>query len=340
MSDEDDIPQAPQRQRGLSPGPLARRHPFHRYNKNALQGPARDNVMNPLRPGGVDMAEYRSTNLNEDMQHRAEDNKAARAAHDTREQFISSAEKAAAHNPHIDQQVFRDIIAAYDAERPAFREQINTARRESPTVGHFNVSKRHAREETLEAIHKRVDHNGSAGTAAMHAIAAEQAPESFFTPIVRMFHNSDRGGVQFGAIGGAAAMGGLAYYMAQSSGAGSILSWVVTGAATLLGAYVGGNVLPNKPTVTIPNFRTPPVAGKGPVKSPSKAAEPEKAPEPTIQADAAKAPDASIQASTGKMPDVRITGTDIKHTELTGRESSGFTASSGPAKPTDKSLQV
>ncbi|MBY0407355.1 MAG: hypothetical protein K2Q01_06650, partial [Rickettsiales bacterium] len=73
------------------------------------------------RISGRDRARADEALRQQNVQGRAEI--AARSA------FIEAAEKASARHPEIPEQVFRDIIAAYDAERSGFAERVNDARR-------------------------------------------------------------------------------------------------------------------------------------------------------------------------------------------------------------------
>jgi hypothetical protein len=187
------------------------------------------------------------------------------ADHNTREHFIDAAQKAALHNPQIDQQIFRDIIAAYDADGDQYRNELDAARREAPDGRYYQQAAMQARQGLMARVRERISHHGAAGQAAMGAIYSEMQPESIFTPVVRQFYNSDNGGLQIGGTLGAAALGGLAFYLTKGS------SWLITGAATLvagvLGAYVGNKIagVPSTPP-NLPNFRAP--APPTPARSP------------------------------------------------------------------------
>lgn len=190
---------------------------------------------------------------------RAQYNAGAKAELDARAKFIAAAELASAHHPQIPQQVFRDIIAAYDAEGEAFHEKELEARKKAMAEGnkgYYNAGMMDARKDLLANVRKRIEHHPD-GVTAMQAISTEKQPESIFTPLVRLFYNSDKGGLQAGGLGGAAILGGAAYYLTKSAGTSSWLTIGGTVLATALGAYIGNKVVPSSPSITLPDFKTP-----------------------------------------------------------------------------------
>ncbi len=199
---------------------------------------------------------------NQEKQANRREARAELAAH---AEFIHNVEMAAAHHPEIDKQVFFDIITAYETSKEAFDKREAVIKEKAVNKGDYAAQMEDARRDVLTSIHKQIDHHPDA-TAAMNAIAHENQPKSMFTPLVRMFHNTDEGGLKFGALAGAGVIGGLAYYMTSSAGSGGLLTWGVTAAATLIGAYMGGQIMPNKSTIEIPNLKGP--NPRGPVKTP------------------------------------------------------------------------
>lgn len=239
----------------------------------------------------------------------------AKAEQYARQQFIAFAEKASAHHPEIPQQVFRDIITAYDLERAEFAKAENKTAPEDMAE---------LRRETLAKIKARLSEHGDLTTKAMHAISTEKQPESMFTPLVRLFYNTDKGGLQLGGIGGAAALGGIGYFLTSSSGAGSWLTWGVTAATTLLGAYVGSQAFPSKSTVNTPNFRTPYLKPDGPERSPEITPD---SPEPE-------------QKTTKAMPDVKLPDTGIRPAPDVTAKTNGYIPDTKSLPQPEKTLEV
>lgn len=281
-----------------------------------------------------------------------------RAEQQARERFITLVERASARHPEIDQQVFRDVIAAYEAERESYVQAQKQARRDAPNAGYLRSDLSQARSRTLENIRGRIAHHGAAGREALHAIAQENQPESAFTPVARMLYNTDRGGLQIGGLGGAAALGGLAYFMASSSGAGGLLTWVLTAGAALLGAYAGSSAFPGADTLNAPNFRSPaPARGPAPAQQITPPAQQITPPaqqvtppaqqvtplSPGLQAglgplprlpEGVRAAPESLPGAPTAMPEAQATAA-IRPAPLTGRESAAFTPEAAPAPGPD-----
>ena len=186
-------------------------------------------------------------------------------AHET---FINRVELASKHHPEIKQEVFRDVIKAYEAEHDNFckKEKEIREKGEPDVLARLDMQK--LRNDFMAKVQKRLEHHGPAATEALHALHQENQPESMFTPLVRMFYNTDRGGMQWGGTLGAFLAGGMAYLLGSSSGSSSLLITGLTAAVALVGAYAGSQMLPGKETTPTPNFRTP-----APTKEPAKAQE-------------------------------------------------------------------
>ncbi len=303
--------------------------PTERGRRSPLQGAARDDFSGaPAEETNAHFSRPRYASRERVRQYEMDkqENREARAEHAAREKFIGYAETASARHPEIDQQVFKDIIAAYDAEREDFRARVQDIQANAPSKGYLRVDMQQARNDIVRNIHKRIDHHGGAATIAMNAISAEKQPESVFTPIVRMFYNSDKGGLQVGGLGGAAALGGLAYYIGESSGMGTIMKWALTLGSTMLGAYAGGKAFPGTDTLKVPNFRGPAIAPKGPVKTP--------------ELDLGSPAQEQLQASTLNIPDMKLSKTEIVHTPLKGTELQGFSPDSSVAQTQTSNTQT
>ena len=243
--------------------------------------------------------------------------KARRAEAAARKGFVANVELAAAHNPDIDQKIFREILSVYFDERDNFCKKEDEIRRNAPDAAYLALDLREARMEMQQKIRDRIAPHGFDGTAALSAIAQENRPESMFTPLIRMFHNSDRGGIQLGALGGSAALGGIAYYMTTSSGSGSILTWAATTAATLVGAYIGNKAFPSASTIDVPNFKD--------IKP--------KAPEKTVQR-SLDSPGHNLEL----LADTSMPG--VKQAPEKKRKSNGFTPEGGPASLPVNTTQI
>lgn len=200
--------------------------------------------------------ERRKRETARDRRIKSEADSERRSEYAAHQEFIHRVEMASAHNPDINQQTFRDLIAAYEAEQKEFARKEAELRRDPPDSYYLQRDLTELRRETMQKIKDRLADNPDA-EAALHAVAKENQPESVFTPLVRMFYNTDYGGLQLGSLGGAGILGGLAYYFTDNSGAGSLITWGATIAATLVGSYIGSQVYPSKPTVPIPDFKSP-----------------------------------------------------------------------------------
>jgi len=237
-------------------------------------------------------------------------NKVAETA--ARNEFIGRVEKAAKHHPEIDHQVFKDIIAAYDAEKAAYEIEEKKIKETSEKL-YQGIDQGKLRAQFMKNIHKRLEHHKGAGTAALHAIAEESAPESIFTPLVRMFYNTDKGGLQIGGAAGAAVAGGLAYYFTSSSGASSLLTYGITAAVALLGAYAGSQAFGGKDTTPTPNFKTP-ASAQGHAKTP--------------------------EVALGTIPDLNLNIPDVCHLPGNKEDTNGYTPNTGPMVLTKNDIQV
>lgn len=174
------------------------------------------------------------------------------------ENLIENAQNAAKHHPEIDQQVFRDLIAAYEAETPAMRKrQEEILNNHDPKTLEL-LDLEEARRDFIEKVRARMEpKHGLATDAAMHAIAEERQPESIFTPLARVFYNTDRGGPQWGALLTASLGGGMAYFLSSSADSSPLMTLGITALATLVTAYAGNQIFPGKETTPTPNFRVP-----------------------------------------------------------------------------------
>ncbi|NBO19624.1 MAG: hypothetical protein EBV03_10465, partial [Proteobacteria bacterium] len=170
-----------------------------------------------------------------------------KAANDAREQFITYVEKAAARNKHIDLQVYRDIIAAYDAEYTQYIALVEAGKKDPEMA----AQAQEARNTMVSRVNKRIEKHGAMGEEAMRTIANEKQPESFFTPIVRQVYDSDKGGLQVGGILGALLGGAGAYFAGGQFGLGTLFKLGLTAGGVALGTYLGNKVLPSEDTLKV-----------------------------------------------------------------------------------------
>jgi hypothetical protein len=229
-----------------------------------------------------------------------------------RAQYIEAAEKASQRHPEIPQQVFIDLIAAYDAERDAYAARLRDLRARNLSQAEYQVEFGRAVNDSQAAVRQRITQHGAMADAALHAIAEQSAPESFFTPAVRMVYNSDRGGIQVGGAVGAAAGGGLGYYLTRGS------SWFVKAigivGGTLAGAFAGSSFFPGKANAERPNFKTA-MPARNPNATPTPpASKLDPKPEPYT-------PGSSLQ----------VNANGIEPAPLRGTEAGGFYPEGGPS---------
>jgi hypothetical protein len=244
-----------------------------------------------------------------------------------REEFIKITEEAAAKNPEIDQQVFIDILNAYDAEFNTLRDQSLAIHRDSPNRGTSLM--RHSRlySDVVDSVEQRIAHHGEAGKAAMKAISAEKQPESIFTSAIKLVYNSERGGVQIGGMIGAGLAGAASYMITGNAGMGGLMQMGATAAVALIGAYAGTQLMPqartHEPVKLRDKLRTPSLARTRDLAANA----PDKAPEELLaKSDASAKPDTSMK-KTGidkALEEYAVNSSQIKPAELTGSEEKEF----------------
>lgn len=238
-----------------------------------------------------------------------------------RDAFITRVEKAAARNTQIDLQVFKDIIAAYDAEYLELAKKVEEGKNNPAAAAEAREMKLNLQQR----VSRRIEHHGPAAQQAMNAIAQEQQPETFFTPIVRMFYDTDRGGVQFGSILGALGGGIAGYFGGNAVGLSGLLKWGLVALGTAVGTYAGSRLLPGEDTLNAPNLRTPMPQRPAPghVRAPALGG-------PATGRSAEPGDDASYRTAMGG---ATLTNPGIRPATLTGSESEQFSPSGAPGAP-------
>lgn len=277
-----------------------------------------------------------------------------------RDRFISGVEEAAARNPHINESVFRGIVEEYDRIQEQYRNDVIEARRSTLSNQHYRSDVSALQRRYYHAVRDRVrDRFGDDGMVAWNMVGRQLQPQSIFTPIVRMFYNSDNGGAQIGGMFGGAAGAGIGYYLSRGS------NWMINGLATIVGGIVGaflGNRLDGRGEELVrPDFHTPRQRTNTPAANPNPNPAPSTSPAPVI-ADAAVIPPAPAIQPTGAMapmaptdfPSIPVppmpasmlspapaptpapSSTMIQQVPLTGSESVTFTAGNTPVVPSGR----
>lgn len=173
-----------------------------------------------------------------------------------RSNFIRKVEETAARNPNINPKVFEAIVDEYMAQQPGREADMLKAYKENPTPAHVkaDIGLMHQKynEKMRDKIYKDF---GDEGLKGLEEVGRAMQPQSIFSPIIKMFYNSDKGGMQWGTTGGAIL--GLLLGSRMGGGEGGIMSFIVPVVAAVAMGFLGNRLFDSKPeTVVTHDFHT------------------------------------------------------------------------------------